>query len=138
MLFAQLLTAARVSLNMRRSVMPGLREVDEIHPRHHQGTAVVAVVVADEGVVVGVVVAEVGTVVGVVVAGVVVGVVEPVKPLMSMYQLPLTSVHGAVVDPFVPLAAVYASLKVPAPGGSPAFGSLLLEHEIVVVDSSSS
>jgi hypothetical protein len=100
---------------------------------------VVAVVVAGDGVVVGVVVAEAGVVVGVVVAGVVVGDVEvPVKPLRSIYQLPFTSIQGAVVDPFEPLAVVYASLKVPAPGGSPAFALLLLEHEMVVVDSSSS
>jgi hypothetical protein len=68
----------------------------------YQGTAVVAVVVAGDGVVVGVVA---GTVVGVV-AGTVVGDVGVlVRPLILMYQLPLISSQGAVTEPLEPLAA---------------------------------
>jgi len=61
-----------------------------------QGTTVVAVVVAGDGVVVGVVV---GTVVGVVVgvvAGTVVGVVEP-KLVALTYQLPFTATQGTAL-----------------------------------------
>ena len=94
-----------------KCVMPVTRECRLPAPyagdspsRSDQGTAVVAVVVAGDGVVVGVVVGLLlGVVVGVVVGGVVVGEV-PVSPLMLMYQLPFISIHGAVVVPLELLA----------------------------------
>jgi hypothetical protein len=110
----------------------------ESHSQADQGT-VVGVVVAEDGVVVGVVDGTVvGVVVGVVVAGDVVAgevVGVPVFPLMLMYHFPSISMHGAVVVPLEPTAAAYASLKVPAPGGNPLFGSLLLTQETVVAAS---
>jgi hypothetical protein len=71
----------------------------------YQGTVVVGVVVAEDGVVVAVVVGVVpGVVVGVPL-GVVVEVEVPLRPGMLMYQLPLISSHGAVAVPLEFVAA---------------------------------